>query len=523
MEPVVKTLVDVSDSATAMRARAEMVLERGHWASTVFQRFDREETMRIVNAVANAAHDNAAKYAEWAVRETGFGVVEHKKIKNQLTSVPLVDFYRDMDLISPRIDEEKKIIEIPRPAGVIFALSPSTNPVCTVNFKILLALMSRNAIVISPHPAAQECCTDAVNMLSQVAVDAGAPDGVIQIVEQPRIPLVEEFMASPRTSVVLATGGTAMVRAAYSSSNPAIGVGPGNAPVFVDSSVDVNKAAAHIVSSKSFDNSVLCTNESVLISLDSVDQALRQALKKQHAHVCNDEETARLRRLLFHEHGFNVACVGRDAQWLAKECGVRVPATTKILVTPIEHVGEEERLSSEKLCPVLAYVICQNRKQAITTARAVLRLSGAGHSAAIHTTDEQTAIAYSASVEAYRVIVNAPCSQGAAGYDTHLAPTFTIGTGFLGRSSIGENIGPQHLVHWTRMACNSADSEPFGNYGSVRFPFDGPLPESPSDGVPGSPMSTPSDLTGVEASLNDVTREELRKMIAEELRAALKH
>jgi len=314
-----------------------------------------------------------------------------------------------------------------------------------------------------------------------------------------------------------------MVRAAYSSSNPAIGVGPGNAPVFVDSSVDVNKAAAHIVSSKSFDNSVLCTNESVLISLDSVDQALRQALKKQHAHVCNDEETARLRRLLFHEHGFNVACVGRDAQWLAKECGVRVPATTKILVTPIEHVGEEERLSSEKLCPVLAYVICQNRKQAITTARAVLRLSGAGHSAAIHTTDEQTAIAYSASVEAYRVIVNAPCSQGAAGYDTHLAPTFTIGTGFLGRSSIGENIGPQHLVHWTRMACNSADSEPFGNYGSVRFPFDGPLPESPSDGVPGSPMSTPSDLTGVEASLNDVTREELRKMIAEELRAALKH
>jgi len=184
MEPVVKTLVDVSDSATAMRARAEMVLERGHWASTVFQRFDREETMRIVNAVANAAHDNAAKYAEWAVRETGFGVVEHKKIKNQLTSVPLVDFYRDMDLISPRIDEEKKIIEIPRPAGVIFALSPSTNPVCTVNFKILLALMSRNAIVISPHPAAQECCTDAVNMLSQVAVDAGAPDGVIQICDR---------------------------------------------------------------------------------------------------------------------------------------------------------------------------------------------------------------------------------------------------------------------------------------------------------------------------------------------------
>lgn len=522
MEPVVKTLVDVSDSATAMRSRAELILERGRWASTVFQRFDREETMRIVDTVAKAAYDHASKYAQWAVKETGFGVVEHKKIKNELTSVPLVDFYRDMDLVNPRIDEKNKIVEIPRPAGVIFALAPSTNPVCTVNFKILLALMSRNAVVISPHPAAEQCCTDAVKMLNQVAMDAGAPDGVIQIVEQPSIPLIEEFMASPRTSLVLATGGTAMVRAAYSSSNPAIGVGPGNAPVFVDSSADLKKAATHIVSSKSFDNSVLCTNESVLITLNSSDTQLRQTLKQQHAYICNDEETARIRRLLFHEHGFNVACIGRDAHWLAKECGVKVPASTRILVTPIEHIGEEERLSSEKLCPVLAYITCQNRNQAIANARAVLRLSGAGHSAAIHTTDEQTAIAFAAAVEVYRVVVNAPCSQGAAGYDTNLAPTFTIGTGFLGRSSIGENIGPQHLVHWTKMAYNTSESEPFGNYTSVRFPFDGPLPESPSDGVPGSAVSMLPASDRLERELNDVTREELRKMIAEELRAVLK-
>lgn len=520
MEPVVRKLVDISDSPAAMRARADMVLERGHWASTVFQRFSRDDTMRIVDVVARAAFDNAAKYAEWAVRETGFGVVEHKKIKNELTSTPLVDYYRDLDLVNPRIDASKKIIEIPRPAGVIFALAPSTNPVCTINFKILLALMSRNAIVISPHPAAEQCCSDAVKMLSQVASDAGAPDGVIQIVEQPGIPLIEEFMASPRTSVVLATGGSAMVRAAYSSSNPAIGVGPGNAPVFVDGSADINKAASHIVSSKSFDNSVLCTNESVLITLDAVDSSLQQALKRQQAYVCNSEETERVRRLLFHEHGFNVECVGRDASWLAKECGIRVPASTKILVTPIEHIGAEERLSSEKLCPVLAYVTCQNRNQAIASARAVLRLSGAGHSAAIHTTDEQTAMTYAASVEAYRVVVNAPCSQGAAGYETNLAPTFTIGTGFLGRSSIGENIGPQHLVHWTKMAYNAAETEPFGDYAAIHFPFDGPLPQAPSDGVPGSqPAPVPAQGDAVVA---DVTRDELRKIIAEELRAVLK-
>jgi len=521
MEPVVKTLVDISDSAPAMRARADLVLERGHWAATVFQRFNRQETMRIVDVVAKAAHEHAAKYAEWAVQETGFGVVEHKKIKNELTSIPLVDFYRDMDLISPQIDEQKKIVEIPKPAGVIFALAPSTNPICTVNFKILLALMSRNAIVISPHPAAEQCCTDAVNMLNQVAVDAGAPDGIIQIVEQPRIPLIKEFMASPRTSVVLATGGTAMVRAAYSSSNPAIGVGPGNAPVFVDSSADLKKAAARIVSSKSFDNSVLCTNESVLITLESVDAKLRQSLKQQNAYICNDEETSRIRNLLFHDRGFNVECVGRDAQWLAGECGIRVPASTQILVAPIEHIGPEERLSSEKLCPVLAYVCCQNRNQAVASARAVLRQSGAGHSAAIHAMDEQIAINYAASVEAYRVVVNAPCSQGAAGYETNLAPTFTIGTGFLGRSSIGENIGPQHLVHWTKMAYNRADTEAFGNYTSIRFPFDGALPESPSDGVPGSPVLANRTSTDADAILNDVTVEDLRKMIAEELRAVL--
>ncbi len=522
MEPVIRNLVDISTSPAALRGRAELVLEHGHWAAAIFQGFDRQSTQRIVDAVATAAHDNAEKYAEWAVRETGFGVVEHKTIKNKMTALPLVDFYRDTDLINPRIDERNKIVEIPRPAGVIFALSPSTNPVCTVNFKILLALMSRNAIVISPHPAARECCIDAVKSLAAAAVAAGAPEGVIQVVEQPGIPLIEEFMASPRTSVVLATGGSAMVRAAYSSSNPAIGVGPGNAPVFVDSSADLDSAAACIVDSKSFDNSVLCTNESVLISMTDSDTHLRRALKRNGAYLCSPDEVRKVRRLLFHERGFNVECVGRHALWLANECGLRVPESTRILLTPVEYIGREEQLTGEKLCPVLAWYVCENRNQALASARAVLRLSGAGHSAAIHATDEHTLLGYAAAVEAYRVIVNAPCSQGAAGFQTNLPPTFTIGTGYFGRSSIGENIGPQHLVHWTRLAYNNAKSQTFGNFSGVSYQFDGPLPEAPSDGVSGSSAAVKPAGKPASGVLNGISRDELRKMIADELRAVLK-
>ena len=216
MEPVVRTLVDISQTPAALKGRANIVLERARWASEVFQRYDRETTLRIVDAVAAAANANAQKYADWAVEETGFGVAAHKKIKNELTAQPLVDYYRDQDFVNPRIDEQRKLVKIPRPAGAVFALTPSTNPIATLNYKILICLMTRNAIVISPHPAARSCSIDAAHTLAKAATDAGAPDGIIQIIEDPSIALIEEFMASPKTSVTLATGGNAMVRSATS-------------------------------------------------------------------------------------------------------------------------------------------------------------------------------------------------------------------------------------------------------------------------------------------------------------------
>ncbi len=519
MDPDVKNLIDISGSEAAFRSRAEIMLEQARWAAQVFHRYDRATTLAIAEAVAEVAHAKAQHYAERTVEETGFGVAEHKKIKNQLSSLPLVEHYRDWDFVNPRLNERDRIVEIPRPAGVVFALAPSTNPIATVYFKILSALMTRNAIIMSPHPAARAVSVDAIKTLAAAAVEAGAPEAIVQAVEEPSLPLIEQFMRSDKTDVILATGGSAMVRAAYASANPAIGVGPGNAPVFVDASADLGAAARHIVDSKAFDNSVLCTNESVLITLAEVEQVLLRELKRCGAHCCSPEETERLRRLLFHERGFNVEVLGRDATWIAEQAGIKVPGKTRVLLAPIQLIGVGEPLSREKLCPVIGFYVARNKSQALMQARQLLRFGGAGHSAAVHARDQQTVLDFAAAVEVYRVVVNAPCSQGAAGFATNLAPSFTIGTGFFGRSSIGENIGPQHLVSWTKVAWNKESAEALDPAALSALHHPGPLPEAPSDGVPGK---TRPAIPAPAAPAHDTLREEIRRIIAEELRAALK-
>jgi acyl-CoA reductase-like NAD-dependent aldehyde dehydrogenase len=455
------------------------------------------------------------------VRETGFGVAGHKKLKNEQTSTHLVEHYRDWDFVNPRLDAAAKIVEIPRPAGVIFALTPSTNPVATVYFKALIGLLTRNAMVISPHPAARACCVDAVHTLARAAEAAGAPEGALQVVDNPSIPLIDQFMKSPKTDLILATGGTAMVRAAYSSSNPALGVGPGNAPVYVDDSADLKEAARAIVESKSFDNSVLCTNESVLITTEGVERALRKELERAGCHICTAAETQALRRYLFHERGFNVEALGRDASWIAGEAGFKVAAKIKVLVTPITLIGVDEPLSREKLCPVLGFHVAESKAQALAQARGLLRLAGGGHSAAIHCRDPRIAVDFSAAVEVYRVVVNAPCSQGAAGIGTNLSPTYTIGTGFFGRSALGENLGPQHLVQWTKLAWPKGAEVAIDAAALSAIAHPGPLPEAPSDGVPGKGRKSARRAAADGGSYHEL-REEIRRIIAEELRAVLK-
>jgi acyl-CoA reductase-like NAD-dependent aldehyde dehydrogenase len=487
------------------QAIAEMKIERAGWAVRTFARFDRAAVMKISRAVAEVAFSHAQHYAAWAVRETGMGVVEHKRLKNELSSHTLVDFYENMDLVNPRVDETRKIVEIPKPAGIILALTPATNPVSTLYYKAIIALLSRNAVIFSPHPLARECCCDAAAKLEAAAVAAGAPAGLIQCIEQPSVPLVQALMASPKIQVILATGGGPMVRSAYSSGNPAIGVGPGNAPVYVDPSADFNLAAHRIVESKAFDNSVLCTNESVLITLEKNRQQLERALRAAGAHICSEAETSKLRDWLFPEGYLNTAAVGKSAEWIAQQAGFRVAGSIRTLVAPVSHLGIEEPLTKEKLSPVLTFATAASFEGATRMAQMVLRVTGAGHSAAFHGEDPQRAMLFADALPVYRVVVNAPCSQGAAGFSTHLAPSFMIGTGYFGRSSVGENIGPQHLVHWTRLAWNSDPSVPFGDFSQVRAPFDN-----------GEGALAPS--TTASADENGVDRELLRKLILQELR-----
>jgi acetaldehyde dehydrogenase / alcohol dehydrogenase len=350
-----------------------------------------------------------------------------------------------------------------------------------VFFKCLLALMTRSVVVLSPHPLARECCADAARTLAAAAVAAGAPEGVIQVVDEPSVPLIEALMSDERISVIVATGGVAVVRAAYSSGNPAIGVGPGNVPVLVDATADLAAAARRIVDSKSFDNSILCTSESVLIAEESISAELTRQLKRAGAYLLGPAERDRVAGLLFPAGRFDTRFVGQDAAKIAAEAGVRVPRGTPILLAPFGKVVPEEPLAHEKLCPVLGFVTVPDARRGIDAARAVLRITGRGHSASIHSQDPATIMEYGAAVEVLRVSVNVGNSLGSAGLETGLAPTMTIGTGFFGRSSVGENLQPGHLVQWTRLAYNRDPAEPFGDFtGLVPWPAQaGPVPPYP--------------------------------------------
>jgi acetaldehyde dehydrogenase/alcohol dehydrogenase len=527
----------VSPATAAHRAR--QMLARAHWAAGAFAGYDRASVLRIAEAAATAAHAQARRYADWAVKETGFGVAEHKAMKNEACSLGIFQRYRDDDYVSPRVDADAKIVSLPRPAGVVLALTPSTNPVCSVYFKVILALLTRNAIVISPHPMAKDCCGDAARLLAEAATQAGAPDGVIQVVEDVTVPLIEVLMADPVTSVIVATGGTAVVRAAHRSGNPALGVGPGNVPVLVDASADVAAAARLIADSKAFDNSVLCTNESVLIVEDPVSGQLLRELQRCHAQLLDEAGRDKLRDYLFPDGRLNGEAIGKDAAWIAARAGLRVPPRTRVLLAPFDLVLPEEPFAREKLCPVLGVVRAESAARGIEAARAVIRIGGAGHSAAIHSRDPQVIMRYGERVPVLRIAVNAGNSTGSAGLDTNLAPSMTLGTGFVGRSSIGENLEPRHLVNWARLAYHRAPEVPFGDFAGITAgqPPPGPVPAYPvasnlsaagltgQTGAAGASHPRSEASAGEiaaggqpgEAAVPDSVREQLRALIIEEL------
>ena len=431
---------------------AGTLIAHARWAARTLQTYDRTAVLQIAEAVARAGEEHARRHAQWAVHETGMGVVEHKARKNLACSQGLIETYRDHDYVSPRVDTARAMVELPRPAGVILAATPLTSPVSTVYFTVLLAALTRNAVVLSPHPRAKGCSSDAAAVLAAAATAAGAPEGMVQWVENPSSALADALMRDERVDLVVAVGSADVVRSASFCGHPTLAAGPGNVPAFVDASADVPAAARLLVESKEFDNSLMPSSESVLLVEDAVADKLSAALKRQGAALLDRTQARRLTGVMFPDGILDPRFVGQSATWIARQAGLRVGPKTRLLVAPFDHVGPEEPLSQGKLAPVLGLLRVPSVRHGIDAARAVLRIGGAGHSAVIHSGDVQTVLDYCAAVPALRVVVNAAGSTGGSGMDTHLAPSMLMGTGFAGSSTLGHNLEPGDLVNWARVA-----------------------------------------------------------------------
>jgi acyl-CoA reductase-like NAD-dependent aldehyde dehydrogenase len=482
-------------------------LERAEIAGRAFADYNREQVMRIVRAVAAAAEENAERLAQEAVRETGLGVVADKVTKNLAIARQFVSEYGHLDFCGHRVDVEAKVVSVPKPPGVVLAVIPSTSPVAALYFKVLCAMLTRNAVVVSPHPLAAQTGVEATRVLAAAATSAGAPADVIQVLPKPTIPLVEAMMADKRTKLVLATGGGPVVQAAYRSGTPAIGVGPGNPPVVVDETADLANAAASIVDSKVFDHSVLCTAESVLFQIGSVASTLQAHLEQNGAYVCSPAETQKIRSFMYPGGKFNTKVVGRSAADIARGASIRVPQTARILVTPIDRVAEDEPLTHEKLSPVLAMRTVSDFAQAIREARALVGIVGIGHSAVIHSQDPQRVLDFSTALPVHRITVNTAGSLGNAGIGTGLPITMSVGTGFVGGSSSAENLSPEHFVQWSRTAYSSNPSVPFPDFSHLQAR------------VAASGRSLNGATGDISADqMQALIREDLRRIVLEELR-----
>ncbi len=436
-------------------AEARELIERAYKASLEFQSFTQEQVDRIVDAVAAAAQASAERLAQLAVEETTYGIVEHKVLKNLFSAQRVYEAIRPLKTVGiVREDKSQGIVEVAVPVGVVAAILPSTNPTSTAIYKVLIALKGRNAIVLSPHPTALRCTCQAAAIMKEAAVKAGAPADAICCFNTPSLPGTQELMKHRRTSIILATGGMAMVRAAYSSGKPAFGVGPGNVPAFIDSSADVTKAVADVVFGKTFDNGTICSSEQAIVAEESMRQHILHELAKNGAHILNRDDIDRLGKQMVNTETHTICpkFVGKSAVKVAELAGVRVPSDAHVLIAPLDKVGREEPLSAEKLSPVLALYFEKDRAAAMARCVELLRFGGLGHTCAIHAKDDAVIRDYGLKMPAYRVVVNSPAPQGSIGSSTNLFPAMTLGCGAAGGNITSDNISPLHLINVRRIA-----------------------------------------------------------------------
>ncbi|WP_147534460.1 acetaldehyde dehydrogenase (acetylating) [Bacillus marasmi] len=441
--------MDVIDKDLQSIQETRCLISKAKLAQKQYQSFSQEQIDTIIEKMAKAADDAAERLAKLAFEETGFGKWQDKVLKNQFASTIVYNRIKDMKTVGVlQDDKENKVLEVAVPVGIIAGLIPSTNPTSTTIYKALIALKSGNAIIFSPHPSAKNCITETVKVLNQAAIEAGAPEGLIGCMNILTLQGTNELMSHRDTSLILATGGEAMVKAAYSSGTPAIGVGPGNGPAFIEKTANFQLAVKRIIESKTFDNGVICASEqSIIVERESKD-SVKAELKKQGAYFLSPEQSEKLGSFLLRGNGtMNPQIVGKSVETIAAIAGLSIPEGTKVLISEQKTVSMKNPYSREKLAPILAFYVEENKEAALQRSIELLMNEGKGHSFIIHTETEEVVKEFALQVPVSRMMVNTPGALGGIGGTTNLFPALTLGCGAIGGSSTSDNVGPENLLN----------------------------------------------------------------------------
>ncbi|MEG1926300.1 MAG: bifunctional acetaldehyde-CoA/alcohol dehydrogenase, partial [Ruthenibacterium sp.] len=449
-----KTPIIAQENETA--AMIDKLVANAQTALQEYLALDQEQIDTIVHEMALAGLDKHQELARMAVEETGRGVYEDKVIKNMFaTEYIWHDIKKEKTVGVLDENEMEGFVEVAEPVGVICGVTPTTNPTSTTMFKCLVAVKTRNPIIFGFHPSAQKCSSESARILYDAARKAGAPKNCIQWIEKPSIEATGLLMNHPGVATILATGGPGMVQAAYSCGKPALGVGPGNVPCFIEKSADLHRACTDLMMSKTFDNGMICASEQAVIVEKEIAKDFEAYMTKNNCYFLNAEETEILTKYMFPDpaKGVFAAVVGKSADWIAEQAGLKVPKNTKILLAPLSEPSTKYPLSKEKLSPVLAYFIAKDQEQGFAYANKMLELGGLGHSAVIHTGDMKIADAFGVAMRVGRIIVNSPSSQGAIGdiYNTN-TPSLTLGCGSYGKNSVSQNVTTVNLINKKRIA-----------------------------------------------------------------------
>jgi acetaldehyde dehydrogenase (acetylating) len=440
------------DKDLVSQQEARDAVEAAHLAFLQIARFDQAKIDRICAAMAAVALEESARLGQMAHEETGFGRAEDKREKNRFAAEDVWNYFKDLKTVGV-VRETESVVEIASPRGVVAAIIPSTNPTSTAIFKIIISIKSRNSIVLSPHPSAARSIAETARVMKEVGVREGLPPDAVQCLTTSALEGTETLMKHRKTAVILATGGTGLVRAAYSSGKPAFGVGPGNVPVFIERTANIEKAVLDILTGTCFDNGTICASEQSVVADAPVAAQVREQFKAQGGHFLNETEAEKVGEILLTaQRTLNPKIVGKSAEYIANLAGISVPSGTRCLLADCGGVGRDYPWSIEKLSPTLAFFVVDGVVAGARKCLEILQFGGMGHTAGMHTASREAAIAYGSQMPASRVIINSPTTHGAIGFSTDLLPSMTLGCGSWGGNVTSDNVSPLHLMDIKRVA-----------------------------------------------------------------------